>query len=328
MNKESEQYTGKYFKLLDFGYVGLVDVLGSDESIERAARNSYGKGTRSTSDTRTLMRHLRRHKHTSPFEFGELIFHIQCPMDLWRQQIRHRTANVSEYSTRYSEAIDLMTKTEPNAWRMQSQSNKQGSVGYLDLDRGVTLCREEEALHRHAKEVYERRLDFGVAREQARKDLPLSNYTRSYWKSDLHNLLHFITLRCDSHAQLEIRQYANIIAGFVKAVFPITFEAWYDYQFAATTFSWHEMMLLKSLLDYSHCEEKHEDGSVKIIDYLCPRDEDTPGLSTGHTNLSKREENEFFEKFLKYEKLKSEAEFSLDMSKAYTAEEVAQWNLL
>jgi thymidylate synthase (FAD) len=236
----------KYFPVLDHGFIALKDIMGGDEDIEQAARVSYGKGTRTRTQTRGLIRYLLSHKHTSPLEMVELKFHVRVPMDCWRQWIRHRTASVNEYSTRYSEAINLKQKTPPNKWRMQSSSNKQGSGEYYQ--DGTWLSGDEYALHALSNKVYRQRLDVGIAREQARKDLPLSTYTEAYWKIDLHNLLHFLRLRCDSHAQLEIRQYANVIAGIVKECCPITFEAWEDYIFGAVTFSRQEMQVLQKMM--------------------------------------------------------------------------------
>jgi thymidylate synthase (FAD) len=167
-------------------------------------------------------------------------------MDCWRQWIRHRTANVNEYSTRYSIAIDAISKTKPNDWRLQSSINKQGSEGHLDIKVGTKLSKQEEKLHSLSREIYEERLNADVAREQARKDLPLSTYTEAYWKIDLHNLLHFLSLRMDDHAQHEIRQYANIIGyEIVSKWVPFTWEAFLDYQFISVFFSESETSLLK-----------------------------------------------------------------------------------
>jgi thymidylate synthase (FAD) len=171
-------------------------------------------------------------------------------MDCWRQWIRHRTASVNEYSTRYSEAIDFCHMTAPNEWRLQSTNNKQGSGEYLNEQKGKLFSGDEDLLHHIAKKTYQSMVDRGIAREQARKLLPLSIYTEAYWKIDLHNLLHFCNLRCDSHAQFEIRQYANVIAGIVKECCPITFEAWEDYTFGAVTFSRQEMSKIHRMIHY------------------------------------------------------------------------------
>jgi thymidylate synthase (FAD) len=152
-------------------------------------------------------------------------------MDCWRQWIRHRTANVNEYSTRYSIAIDSSQSTPADEWRSQAASNRQGSGDPLPVDIGENLSRAERELQEHSKRVYEERLAAGVAREQARKDLPLSTYTEAYWKVDLHNLLHFLSLRMDAHAQQEIRDYATTIGQqIVKPLFPIVWEAYEDYR--------------------------------------------------------------------------------------------------
>lgn len=236
----------KYFPVLDHGFIALKDIMGGDEDIEQAARVSYGKGTRKSSETRGLIRYLLRHKHTSPLEMVETKWHVRVPCYVWRQWIRHRTANVNELSMRYSEALDFCEQTQPDKWRLQSTGNKQGS-GSL-IGNGAWLSLDEEQVQTIAVETYKRRLKNGVAREQARKDLPLSTYTEAYWKIDLHNLLHFLNLRCDSHAQLEIRSYANVIAGIIKECCPLTFEAWEDYTFGAITFSRQEMMVLRDIL--------------------------------------------------------------------------------
>ena len=228
---EAEKILGKPFKVLNDGYVRLVDYMGSDEAIVQAARVSYGKGTKKVQEDKGLIRYLMRHRHTTPFEMVELKFHIRVPMDCWRQWIRHRTANVNEYSTRYSEAIDSAQKTNPKEWRLQAKTNKQGSSGFFDEEAGMQLTDEEKELQKLSRKVYEKRLEKGVAREQARKDLPLSTYTEAYWKIDLHNLFHFLGLRMDPHAQEEIRNYATIIGEEItKRVVPIAYEAFDEYK--------------------------------------------------------------------------------------------------
>ena len=156
---------------------------------------------------------------------------VRVPMDCWRQWIRHRTASVNEYSTRYSIAIDATQTTPPEGWRRQAVSNRQGSEGELGAALGAELSAEERALQEQARAVYQRRLELGVAREQARKELPLSTYTEAYWKIDLHNLLRFLELRMDEHAQWEIRQYAAAIGHqIVRPLYPIVWEAFLDYR--------------------------------------------------------------------------------------------------
>ena len=169
-------------------------------------------------------------------------------MDCHRQLVRHRTSRLNEYSTRYSIAIDATQKTIPTQWRLQSAMNKQGSDGYVDTTTGTHLSARESLLHSLAREVYEERVDSGVALEQARKDLPLSTYTEIYWQMDLHNLLHFLSLRLDGHAQQEIRSYANVIADIVKIWCPLAWEAFVDYRLEALTFSRQELRELASAL--------------------------------------------------------------------------------
>lgn len=240
-------FNEKFFVLND-GFVRVVDVMGDDSSIVQAARISYGSGTKKVHEDRGLIRYLMRHRHSTPFEMCEIKLHVRVPMDCWRQWIRHRTANVNEYSTRYSEAIDSLQTTEANAWRLQSVSNRQGSETEISEIEGERLSNREAELHEFSRAVYKERLEAGVAREQARKDLPLSTYTEAYWKIDLHNLLHFLSLRMDSHAQSEIRAYADVIGREIVAKWvPVTWEAFEDYRLGAAYFSRLEIEILKRL---------------------------------------------------------------------------------
>lgn len=221
----------KKIRVLDDGFVALVDVMGDDRAVVDAARVSYGAGTRKVSDDRGLIRYLLRHRHTTPFEMAEIKLLVRVPMDTWRQWIRHRSASVNEYSTRYSIAIDAAQHTPAAEWRFQSASNRQGSEGFMPAEVGRQLSDAERDFQATARRVYEERLEAGVAREQARKDLPLATYTEAYWKIDLHNLLHFLSLRMDSHAQWEIRQYACAIGEQIVApLFPLVWEAFVDYR--------------------------------------------------------------------------------------------------
>lgn len=239
---------GTHFKVLDDGFVRVIDYMGTDESIVQAARVSYGKGTKKVSEDRGLIRYLMRNRHTTPFEMCELKLHVRVPMDCWRQWIRHRTASINEYSTRYSIAINAAKKTDPKTWRLQSKSNKQGSSEFLSPGLGRELTKREAEIHEMCREVYEHRIECGVAREQARKDLPLSTYTEAYWKIDLHNLLHFLSLRMDIHAQHEIREYANIIGNeIVSKWVPLTWEAFQDYRLDAMQLSNIEIQVLSCL---------------------------------------------------------------------------------
>lgn len=276
-----DEILGHPFKVLDQGFVRVVDYKGSDAAIVQAARVSYGAGTKKVSEDEGLIRFLMRHRHTTPFEMCEIKLHVRVPMDCWRQWIRHRTANVNEYSTRYSEAIDANQTTAPDEWRSQSKQNKQGSEGMVtewpegtkhitipnrstgkdepaieldgrvltvdepDITPGQYLTEREAWLHGEARKIYEERLKFDVAREQARKDLLLSTYTEAYWKIDLHNLFHFLSLRMDAHAQLEIRSYADIIGKEIVAKWvPAAWAAFQDYRLGASFISARDKKIL------------------------------------------------------------------------------------
>lgn len=273
----------KYFPVLSNGFVALKDFMGTDADIERAARVSYGQGTRKQSDTRTLLRYLVRHRHTSPLEMGEMAFHVRLPMDVNRQLIRHRTFNFNEYSTRYSVAIDACEKTEPDQWRQQASSNKQGSSGFFDPEVGNEFTLYEEKIHLDSRTIYKDRIKKGMAREQARKDLPLSTYTELYVKGDVHNMFHFLGLRLDSHAQAEIRAYANLIAAIAQQLFPMCFEAFVDYRLCSRTFSRLEMEILPFAMS-----ELEYNGYVK--------DNGFAKEEAKRIGMGKREIEEFLEK--------------------------------
>lgn len=278
------------------GFVRVVDVLGSDDSAVETARltaQSEGKGF---DDDRNLLRYLMRHLHTTPLEFGEIVLHVRVPMDCWRQWIRHRTASVNEYSTRYSEAIDDRAKTPPGAWRLQSQSNRQGSsdavvtewpdgyrvteagevqrltegrvdAGWFTVGAGRTpgefLTAQERDFQELAADIYDERIAFGVAKEVARKDLPLSTFTEAYWKIDMHNLLHFLALRMDSHAQKEIRDYATVIGEQIVAkLFPYTWEAFLDYRFHAMQLTRLDVDVINRMLTMAS-EAFSEEGAIE-----------------------------------------------------------------
>lgn len=279
---------GKPLKVLDDGFIRVIDYMGSDESIVQAARVSYGQGTKKVSEDRGLIRYLLRNKHTSPFEMCELKVHVRVSMDTWRQWIRHRMASINEYSTRYSLAIDSASKTAPDEWRLQSSDNKQGSEGYFDLETGEELSREESDFQNNARLLYEKRIEKGMAREQARKDLPLSTYTEAYWKIDLHNLLHFLKLRIDLHAQYEIREYARVLCDQVLKIWcPITYEAFNDYILHSTSFSSFEQDLLGMIANSRNVE------AIKRAESLGWMDKDKDG------NLKKNRERIEFEEKLK-----------------------------
>jgi thymidylate synthase (FAD) len=263
VSEELDKVLGEPFKVLDDGFVRVVDYMGCDESVVQAARVSYGKGTKKVSEDRGLIRYLLRHDHTTPFEMAEIKFHLRVPMDCWRQWIRHRTANINEYSTRYSLAIDASQKTAPGEWRQQSKDNKQGSEGFLEIGPGTQLSHQEQELHDFSRRVYNERVEKGIAREQARKDLPLSTYTEAYWKIDLHNLLHFLFLRMHHHAQFEIRSYANVIGHeIVRRWCPVVWEAFVDYRLGGSKLTRLEIDVIRAI--QSGSPEQAREVAVKF----------------------------------------------------------------
>jgi thymidylate synthase (FAD) len=248
-----DQLLGKPFHVLNSGFVRVVDYMGDDAAVVQAARVSYGVGTKRLRDNRALIRYLMRHSHTTPFEMCEIKLHVRAPMDTWRQWIRHRTASVNEYSTRYSIAIDAAQRTRPDEWRQQSQENRQGSAGELPIEIGNKLSADEAEVQARARAVYEDRIAAGIAREQARKDLPLSTYTEAYWKIDLHNLLNFLELRMHDHAQQEIRAYATVIGEEIAAKWtPIVWQAFLDYRKNAIQLSDAETKIVAALASGNH----------------------------------------------------------------------------
>jgi thymidylate synthase (FAD) len=268
----------KEIKCLDKGFVRLVDYMGSDSAIVQAARVSYGEGTKTIREDRGLIRYLMRHSHTSPFEMVEFKFHVKLPIFIARQWIRHRTANVNEYSGRYSEMKDEFYIPEIQDIRLQSKMNRQGrDETALPIDEANEVKSLLENSQRHSFSEYIGMLDKNVARELARINLPLSTYTEWYWKIDLHNLFHFLRLRLDEHSQYEIRVYALAIAEMVKNIVPLAYEAFEDYSLFAKRFSAPEMKILKKLL-----------GKINV-----PTIEELQELG-----LSIREAREFTEKIL------------------------------
>lgn len=237
--------------VLDDGFVCLVDVMGDDSSIVQAARISYGAGTKTVSEDEKLIRYLMKHEHTSPFEMVELKFHIRLPMDVMRQLVRHRTASINEYSTRYSEAIDSFYRAAPVGWRLQATTNKQGSGDYASEDLAIAASEGETRLYDEIRTEYQWCLANGIAREQARKHLPLCTYTEIYWKIDLRNLFHFLKLRMAPAAQFEIREYANAIFNIVKERVPLATRAFEDYCLNAVTFSKQEMEAMRNILKWN-----------------------------------------------------------------------------
>ncbi len=280
-NPRAEEILDKEFKVLNHGFIRLVDYMGGDESIVQAARVSYGKGTKTVSEDRTLIRYLMRHQHTTPFEMVEFKFHVKLPIFVARQWIRHRTANVNEYSGRYSIMPEEFYVPDESVIKYQSQTNKQGrdseEVPAEIRKRVLQILLEEQ---KNAFNGYKEMLDYNIARELARINLPLSLYTQWYWKIDLHNLFHFLKLRLDQTAQYEIRMYAEKMAEIVKAVVPIAYEAFEDYVLKSITFSKNELLLLKRFI---------------------PSEMDEAELNK--FDLSKYEKNEFLQKLKKLSNL-------------------------
>ena len=248
------------------GFVKLLDVMGDDEEIENAARISYGEGTRKVSQTRNLIRYLMRHKHTSPFEMCEVKFHLKLPIFVMRQLVRHRTANLNEYSGRYSVMSDEYYLPQADYLQKQSTTNNQGR-GELHPSTGM-LHYEFNRIYDNANIAYHNLLDEGLARELSRAVLPVANYTECIWKIDLHNFFNFVKLRSDSHAQREIRDYSDAMYELVKPNFPICCEAFEDYVRGAKTFSKKEMAIIKDNLNGSWVMSKYGLSKLEANEFL------------------------------------------------------------
>jgi thymidylate synthase (FAD) len=306
----AEEILGLYHPVLDHGFVSLVDYMGSDESIEHAARVSYGYGTRKRSATRGLIRYLRRHLHTTPSEMVELKFHCAMPMFVARQWVRHRTASINEYSGRYSLMPLLFYRPDPGNFSLQSSVNNQGREADAAPERVYRdAIRRWEDVRASASRAYAWMIQEDVARELARIDLPLSTYTQWYWKIDLHNLLHFLTLRVDDHAQWEIQEFGRVMAGMLKRVAPLSFEAWIDYQVCGDKLSRMEIEALARLL------EPTEDGGLQVRG-----DRDSLGFDELRgLGMAPREIRELTGKI----RPRPVPDFDLDLSRFRSAEEVA-----
>jgi thymidylate synthase (FAD) len=227
---EAEALLDREFRVLDKGFVRLVDYLGGDSRIVAAARVSYGAGTKTVREDRALIQYLMRHGHTSPFEQVVLTFHAKMPIFVARQWVRHRTARLNEISGRYSVMHDEFYVPPSDQLRHQSERNKQGrgdTTLQPDMQARIQsmLVKDQTTAYEHYIDM----LDHGLARELARINLPLSLYTQWYWQIDLHNLFHFLSLRLDPHAQYEIRAYAEVIATIAKAVAPLAYEAFEEH---------------------------------------------------------------------------------------------------
>lgn len=300
-NSELDAMLGKQIDLLDHGFIRLVDYMGDQASIVQAARVSYGRGTKSTSEDVSLIRYLMRHRHTTPFEMCEIKLHVKLPIFVARQWIRHRMANVNEYSARYSILDREFYLPDSNALGEQSILNKQGrgNSDVLSVEISGEIIDELNKNSERVYDVYDHLLnDDGtgkvvdenrpqLARELARMSLSLNYYTQWYWKIDLHNLLHFLALRLDNHAQYEIRVYANAIWDIVKTWMPDVAKAFDDYRLSAVTFSKQEMNALKMIVSTI------TKSGVSLSEILSDK-------KLQFADLSKREHNELI---LKLEKL-------------------------
>ena len=290
-----------YIKVLDKGFVGLVDKMGNDKAIVQAARVSYGDGTKSVNEDRGLIRYLMRHQHSTPFEMVEFKFHLKMPIFVMRQHVRHRMSSINEYSGRYSVMTDEFYIPETSRLQAQSSDNKQGSAGQLE---GQELEMALNTIQRVSAENY---LDYlslindpggrdynlgerqGLARELARMVLPVNNYTELYWKIDLKNLFHYLNLRADSHAQYEIQALANPIGEFVRKSCPIAWEAFEDYWLHSVSVSRQEQFLFAAIVAISNSRAISISSS---FDQLCIEAGGKKGLREEY-NMSSREFAEF-----------------------------------
>ncbi len=245
---EADRLIGVRRPVLTHGFVALVDYMGNDAAIVQAARVSYGQGTKSVRDDRGLIRYLMRHRHTTPFEMVEFKFLVRLPIFVARQWIRHRTASVNEYSARYSIVPDEFELPPVEEIRYQSQQNRQGRGGPLPVAAADRFRDDLERVSKEAYSAYQSALEAGVARETARLVLPVAYYTQWYWKINLWNLFHFLSLRLDPHAQEEIRLYAAEIAKLAQVVCPVAFEAFEDFQLAGLSLGRREQVALRALL--------------------------------------------------------------------------------
>ncbi|MDU8943404.1 FAD-dependent thymidylate synthase [Ovoidimarina sediminis] len=247
---EEHLYTPK--PVLDHGFIRVIDYMGDDSAIVQAARVSYGKGTKSVSNDEGLIRYLMRHWHSTPFEMCELKLHVKLPVFVARQWIRHRTANVNEYSARYSILDREFYIPAPEHLAAQSTVNNQGRGAVLEGEEAERVLRllTDDAMraYDHYEEMLSQDGQQGLARELARMNLPANIYTQWYWKVDLHNLFHFLRLRADAHAQYEIRAYAEAICDVVKDWVPLAFAAFEDYRMGGATLSGKALDCVRRML--------------------------------------------------------------------------------
>jgi thymidylate synthase (FAD) len=288
-----------YKPIHNHGFVGLIDTMGTDEEIAQAARVSYGGNAenRTTDEDRNLLRYMMRQKHTSPFEMAEVKFHLKLPIFVMRQLIRHRTANVNEYSGRYSEMSDEFYVPDNDYMEAQSKTNKQGRAGAISEQDKKTINDLIVQAENYSYTSYQLLLNDenpddpyphlskelnpfsdeypGLAKELSRMVLPVANYTECYWKIDLHNFFHFCRLRLDAHAQREIRDFAQAMYDFVKPYFPLSIEAFEDYVLYSRTLSRMDILAIKDMLNGVFVPDAKHYGMGKreyteLVEFLAP----------------------------------------------------------
>jgi len=271
----AEKEIGVRHPVLSHGFVALVDYMGDDAAIVQAARVSYGRGTKTVRDDRGLIRYLMRHRHTTPFEMVEVKFLVRLPIFVARQFIRHRTGSFNEASARYSVVPDEYELLPPEAIRRQSTRNRQGRGDPLPTETVGRFRDDLDRISKDAYAAYERALADGVAREVARLVLPVSYYTQWYWKTNLWNLFHFLSLRLDLHAQEEIRLYAAELARLGRCVAPIAFEAFEEFELGGVGLTRRERVAVRALLD-----GRTPDEACRIAELPLVRDDGRP-MTTG-----------------------------------------------
>ena len=281
---ELEKILYEAMPVLDHGFVRVVDYMGDDTSIVQSARVSYGKGTKKVSTDSGLIKYLMRHRHSTPFEMCEIKYHIKLPIFIARQWIRHRTANVNEYSARYSIMDKEFYVPSKENLAAQSTNNRQGRGNLINgtqADNILKILKDDaERNYQHYEEMLNEKFDGsiidenkqGLARELARMNLTLNSYTQWYWKTDLLNLLNFLSLRADNHAQYEIRAYADVMIDSLKKWVPITFDAFMDYRVGGMELSAKGKKVIQKLIKGEKCDLES-------------------------SNLSKREWNELMQSF-------------------------------
>jgi len=265
---ELEKVLYEAIPVLDHGFIRVIDYMGDDSSIVQSARVSYGKGTKKVSTDEGLIKYLMRHRHSTPFEMCEIKYHIKLPIFIARQWIRHRTANVNEYSARYSILDKEFYLPAKEQLAAQSQSNRQGRgdviqgkqaeevLNILKDDANRTYDNYEKLLNERFDGTKIDENKVGLARELARMNLTLNTYTQWYWKTDLLNLLNFLFLRADNHAQYEIRVYADKMLDTVKKWVPITYQAFMDYRVGAAEISSKGLSVIKSMISGKKVEQE------------------------------------------------------------------------